>query len=419
MKHLNISRLFYNKTFCQVFSIIGAIIIWATVTLTVKTDSEKIIRNVPIDFSVEGTAVAALGLSTFDHSEDAVDITLSGSRGALNSVTKEDFLVTLSVGRVTTTGKHTVYIDVNLRDQNKNLTVIDYSPKSIQVNFDKLAIKTLPITTDISNLSAKNEFMLDKGYPAAQEVTISGPESVIGTVSSCVAKINDRKKDMAQTATFNSVPLILLDETGKAVESESISFDKDSVDISVPVLKIKKLPIAADFINKPSNFTDSEFAYTLSLTEIEVAGPVETIDTMSQLYVRYVDLKSVKPGDVVTLDIELPSGFINIANITSVDVTIPSNNMQQKNFTVNQFKFISAPEDKEFTLVTKKLSNVTLVGERTIINSITAQDIVIEVDFSAATLSSGVTTLPATITVPNKKGVFWAYGNYEVVVRSN
>lgn len=417
MKHLNISRLFDNKTFCKIFSIVGAVIIWATVTLTVKTDSEKIIRNVPIDFSVEGTAVAALGLSTFDHSEDSVDINLSGSRGALNSVTKDDFIVSLSVGRVTTTGKHTVYIDVSLRDHNKNLTILDYSPKSIQVNFDKLSSKVIPIATDISNLSAKNEFMLDKGYPTAQEVTISGPESVVSTVTSCVAKINDRKKEMTETANFASVPLVLYDKNGKAVESQSISFDKEVVDISVPVLKIKKLPIAADFMNKPANFMDSEFAYTLSLTEIEVAGPVETIDSISQLYVRYVDLKSVKPGDVVSLNIELPSGFINIANITSVDVTIPSNNMQQKTLSVNQFKFIGAPEDKEISLITKRLSNVVLVGERTIINSITAQDIVIEVDFSAATLSSGVTTLPATITVPNKKGVFWAYGSYEVVVR--
>ena len=416
---LNISRLFDNKTFCKIFSIVGAIFIWAAITLTVKTDSEKIIRNVPIDFSVDGTAVSALGLSAFDHSEDAVDIKLAGTRGALNNVTKDDFIVSLSVGRVTSAGKHTVYVDVNLRERNDNLTIVEYSPKSIQVNFDKLATKVLPIETDISSLSAKNEFMLDKGYPSAQEVTISGPENIINTVSSCVTKINERKKDMTETATFRSVPLKLYDKSGNLIESQSIKFDKETVDISVPVLKIKKLPIAADFINKPANFTDSEFGYTLSHTEIEVAGPVETIDAMSQLYVRYVDLRTVKPGDVVTLNVDLPSGFINIANIPSVDVTIPSSNMQQKTYSVNQFKLIGAPEDKEISLVTKKLSNVVLVGERTIINSITAQDIVIEVDFSAATLSGGVTTLPATITVPNKRGVFWAYGTYEVVVRTN
>ena len=63
MKHLNFSRLFDNKSFCKTFSVIGAIVIWAAVTLTAKTDSERILRNVPIDFSVAGTAVEALGLN--------------------------------------------------------------------------------------------------------------------------------------------------------------------------------------------------------------------------------------------------------------------------------------------------------------------------------------------------------------------
>lgn len=419
MKHLNISRLFYNKTFCKIVSIIGAVLIWAAVTLTFKTESEKVFRNVPIDFSVEGTAVAALGLSTFDHSQDSVNIRLSGSRGALNSVSKDDFSVTLSVGRVTTAGKHTIRVDVSLKEQIGNLTIVDYSPKSIQVNFDKLAAKTLSITTDISNLSAEDEYMLDKGYPSSQEVTLSGPESVVNTITSCVASINDKKRVIKETITVPSVPLVLYDENGNVVSNSNIILDKEVVDISVPVLKIRELPIAAHFINKPSNFSDVDFSYTLSTTEIEVAGPAETIDAMSQIDVRYVDLKAVKPGDTIPLNVELPSGFINVANVTTVDVTIPSNNMQEKKFTVNQFKLIGTPEDKNVSLVTKRLNNVVLVGERDIINSITAQDIVVEVDLSSVTLSSGTTTIPATITVPSQKGVFWAYGSYEVVIRSN
>ena len=419
MKHLNISKIFDNKTFCKIFSIIGAIIIWAAITLTVKNVSEKKMRNVPIDFSVEGTAVAALGFSTFDHSQDSVDITLSGNRGDLNAITKEDFAVTLSVGRVTTAGKQTVRVDVSFKEQNENVTIVDYSPKSIQVNFDKLLSKTLPITTDISSLSAQDEFMLDKGYPSAQEINISGPESIINTISSCVAKIDSNKNELTQTVSFSSIPLVLYDVNGNPVTNDSITFDKEAVDISVPVLKIKKLPIAAHFINKPSNFSDAEFAYTLSVTEIEVAGPIETIDSISQIDVRYVDLKDAKPGDIVPLNIELPSGFINIANIASVDVTIPSNNIQQKKFSVNQFRIIGAPEDKEIKLITNRLNNITIIGERAILNSLTAKDIVIEVDLSAVTLSKGTTTIPATITIPNKKGVYWAYGSYEVVIRSN
>ncbi|MBE6788236.1 MAG: hypothetical protein E7539_01060 [Ruminococcaceae bacterium] len=416
MKHLNISRLFDNKTFCKIFSIIGAIVIWSSVTLALKTDSQKTIRNIPIDFSVDGTAVAALGLSTFDHSDDVVSIKVSGNRGSLNSVSKDDFSVTLSVGRVTTAGKHTIHVDVSLKEQIGNLAIEDYSPKSIQVTFDKPASKTIPVSTDISNISAGADFMIDKGYPSVQEITVSGPESVVNTVSSCIAKVDTKKKDLKQSITFPAIPIVLYDENSNIVSNPNITLDKDSVDISVPVLKIKELPIAAHFINKPANFNDASFAYTLSATKIEVAGPAETIDTMSQIDIRYVDLKNAKPGDVVTLNVELPSGFINVSNISTVDVTVPSNNMQEKSFTVNQFKLIGTPENKKATLSTKRLNNVVLVGDRNIINNITAQDIVIEVDLSNIT-TNGTVTVPATITVPSQQGVFWAYGNYEVVIR--
>jgi len=418
MKHLNISRLFDNKTFCKVISIVGAILIWASVTLTVKTDSQKTISNIPIDFSVEGTAVAALGLSPFDRSEESVSVKLSGNRGSINSVSKDDILVTLSIGRVTGSGKHTIDVNVQLREQKGNAFIEDYSPKSIEVTFDKPASKTLQVITDISNVSTNKEFMLDKGYPSVKEITVSGPESIVSKIESCSATIANKRKDLKQSITVPSVPIVLYDSNGNEVSDPNLTLDKETVDISVPVLKIKELPIAAHFINKPATFDDVEFAYTLSETKIQVAGPAETIDTISQIDVRYIDLKAVKPGDTVSLNVELPSGFLNISNISTVDVTIPSNNMQEKAFSVNQFKLLSAPEGKNITIATQRLNNVVLVGERNIIKSITSQDIIAELDLSSVS-TTGTVTVPATISVPGQQGVFWAYGNYEVIIRIN
>ncbi len=418
MKHVKISRLFDNKTFCKIISIVGAVIIWIAVTLTVNTDSERQLRNIPIDFSVTGTAVEALGLSAFDHSEDAISVRLSGNRGTLKAITQEDFVVSLSLGRVTKVGKYTVQVDVNLKD-DIGVTIEDYSPKSIQVNFDRKASRTMAVSADISDMSAKEGYMLDKGYPSVQEITITGPESIVKTITSCVADTGTNKKFLDETFAVSDVPLVLYNEKGNVVSDPNITLDKEMVDVSVPVLKIKDLPIVAHFINIPSTFYEKDFSYTLSSTEIKVAGPEETIDTMSQLDVRYVDLKTIKPGDKVTLNIELPFGFVNVANTNTVDVTVSSKNMTEKNFTVKGFKVIGAPDDKTVQVITRQLNNVKLMGNENILSSITASDIVAEVDLSTTTLSGGTMTVPATITVPGKTGVFWAYGDYEVVIRSN
>ena len=418
MKKITTSSLFDNKTFCKVISVIGAVVLWAIVTLTVKTNSERLIRNVPIDFSVAGTAVEALGLNAFERSDEALNIRLAGNRSSINAVSKEDFIVTLSTGRVTKAGKYTVKVEVSLKEEIGNAEIIDYSPKSIQVNFDRNATKTLSVTADISEMSAKDGFMLDKGYPSVPEVTVSGPESVIKTISSCVADIETKSNILEETLAVSDVPLSLFDENGNKISNPYVVLDKEKTDVSVPVLKVKELPIFVHFINMPSTFSEDDFKYSLSSTDIQVAGPQETIDAMSQLDVRYVDMKTTKPGDVVTLNVELPAGFVNVSNTQTVDVTIPSDKITRKQFSVTEFKVIGAPEDSDVSFVTKRLNNVTLYGEQSVLKSIAANDIVVEVNLSGMTLSGGTMTVPATITVPGKTGVFWAYGDYEVVIRS-
>ena len=418
MKKIAGSSLFDNKTFCKVISVIGAVVIWAIITLTVKTNSERLIRNVPIDFSLTGTAVEALGLNAFERSDEALNIRLAGNRSSINAVSKEDFIVTLSTGRVTKAGKYTVKVDVSLKEEIGNAQILDYTPKSIQVSFDRNATKTLTVTADISEMSAKDGFMLDKGYPSVPEVTVSGPESVIKTISSCVADIETKNSILEETLAVSDVPLLLFDENGNKVTSPFVVLDKEKTDVSVPVLKVKELPIFVHFINMPANFVEEDFKYTLSNKDIQLAAPEETIDAMTQLDVRYVDMKTTKPGDVVTLNVELPAGFVNLSNTQTIDVTIPSDNITRKQFSVTEFKVIGAPEDSDVRFVTKRLNNVTLYGDKTVLKSIAANDIVVEVNLSGTTLSGGSMTVPATITVPGKTGVFWAYGDYEVVIRS-
>lgn len=419
MKNLNISRLFDNKTFCKIFSIVGAIIIWASITLTTQTDSESTIRNVPIDFSVSGTSVEALGLSAFNRSDESVNVRVSGTIANINATKAEDFDVTLSLGNVTSAGKYTVQIDVKLNDSARNVSIIDYSPKKVEIDFDRTASKTLQVETNISNMSAKEGYLLDKGYASSQQVSIIGPETLVKTVVSCVAEIEASSKILDKSFTVSQVPLVLYDENKKVIKNNGITMDKEMVDVTVPVLKIKKLPLSLRFLNTPSKFDSNKFRYYLSATEIEVAGPDATIDSMSQIDIGYADLKSIHPGDKISMPVVLPSGFVNVDNINAVDLSIPKDNLIEKKYTAKNFNVIGAPDNKTVKVITKQLSNITIAGEEDIINQITANDIVVEINLTDTTISNGTTTVPAIITVPGKSGVFWICGNYEVVIRCN
>ena len=417
MKNLNISRLFDNKTFCKIFSIVGAIIIWASITLTTQTDSESTIRNIPIDFSVSGTSVEALGLSAFNRSDESVNVRVSGTISNINATKAEDFDVTLSLGNVTSAGKYTVQVDVKLNDSARNVSIIDYSPKKVEIDFDRTASKTLQVETNISNMSAKEGYLLDKGYASSQQVSIIGPETLVKTVASCVAEVESSDKALDKSFTVSQVPLVLYDENKNVIKNNGITMDKEIVDVTVPVLKIKKLPLSLRFLNAPSKFDSDKFKYSLSATEIEVAGPDATIDSMSQIDIGYADLKNIHPGDTISMPITLPSGFVNVDNINAVDLSIPKDNLVEKKYTAKNFNIIGVPDNKTVKVITKQLSNVTIAGGEEIINQITANDIVVEINLTDTTISNGTTTVPAVITVPGKSGVFWICGNYEVVIR--
>ncbi len=417
MKNPKISRLFDNKTFCKIFSIVGAIIIWASITLTTQTDSESTIRNVPINFSVSGTSVEALGLSAFNKSDDSVNVRVSGTIANINATTAEDFDVSLSLGNVTAAGKYTVQVDVKLNDSARNVSIIDYSPKKIEIDFDRTASKTISIETNISDMSAKEGYLLDKGYASSQQVSIIGPETLVKTVVSCVAEVKANNKVLDKSLTVSEVPLVLYDENKNVIKNPGITMDKEMVDVTVPVLKIKTLPLSLRFLNTPAKFDDGNFKYSLSATEIEVAGPEATIDSMSQIDIGYADLKNIHPGDTISMPITLPSGFVNVDNINAVDLTIPKDNLIEKKYTAKTFNIIGVPDNKTVKVITKQLSNVVVAGEENIINQITANDIVAEINLTDTTISNGTTTVPAIITVPGKSGVFWVCGNYEVVIK--
>ena len=179
------------------------------------------------------------------------------------------------------------------------------------------------------------------------------------------------------------------------------------------------MPLVVHFINQPSTFSQKDFAYSISTNKLSIAGPEEIIDTMSQIDIRYVDLKTVKPGDIITLNVELSTGLINVENITTVDVTIQTKKIIEKTFNVTNFNVVGLSEDINVNVITKRLNNVRLVGDKDLINNITSNDIVAEINLNNTALSTGTISHPITITVPGKNGVFWAYGEYEAVIRIN
>ncbi|MBE6886349.1 MAG: hypothetical protein E7486_05290, partial [Ruminococcaceae bacterium] len=301
LKRINnfFARLFSNDGFLRVFSVLVAVVAWFVVSLTISDAIPRTVRSVPINFDIEGTATGQLGLSIIDHSVDTVDITVEGRRSEIGSLKAEDFTVTGIIGRITTAGTYEIELEVTTSAEG-NFIVKEISPAVVEMTFDRLDKKTLDVTVDTSALSVAEGYLMDTAYPASNTFLITGPASELEKVDRCVLKIGKQDSALKETGVFSAKP-ILVDEAGKEVKTRYVALSAESVEVTVPVLLRKTLPITVTYKNIPQGFPVESLQWQLLsedqvITEIEVAGPEETIREYTELSVATIDLRELVSG---------------------------------------------------------------------------------------------------------------------------
>lgn len=411
---ISIKKLINDNRFIKVISIVLAVISWFVISMTYRSVTTQKIRNIPITIDLEKTATGMLGLSVLDGEDVKIDIVVEGKSYIVGSLSADDFIATAQVSGVTGPGQYPLRVEVAPKDSSADYKIKEVSPQKVNLTFARVITKKFTLETDISKVKAQQGLMLNQGYPSILEVTVSGPEADINNIDKCVAKVSS-SKTISETSVLPA-ELFLLDKNGNTISADHITISAENVKVTIPVLKSRVVPITVDFLNVPSSFDLSKLKYTLSATQLEVAGPTDSIDNFSNVSVRYIDFKTLRPGNSYELNIELPSGYLNLGNITTVSATITSTGMTSKRFNVTKFNAINTPSNFDATVLTTRISSVEIVGPTSVISGLSSTDIVAEIDLSAHDVAAGQYNIPVSISIPGENNV-WAVGDYHVVVK--
>lgn len=145
------------------------------------------------------------------------------------------------------------------------------SPSTIDVVFDEVSEKTVPVTVDASAVTISSGYMLNKTTAVPAEITLRGPTSELDQVSSIVAPVQ-LDGELADTTTVPAT-LELRDEEGNAFTPQYISMESDSANVTLTVYQVRELPLEVDFIGAPNGFDVESLHYSLSQQTLRVAGP--------------------------------------------------------------------------------------------------------------------------------------------------
>lgn len=290
---------------------------------------------------------------------------------------------------------------------------IEGGDNSVDVVFDVVEEKTVPITVTTNYLTIADGYILYGTELSKETVTLSGPSTEIDKVETCTAEVT-HKGELTDSVTLDTA-LRFYTKSGSEVKFEYTNLEESSVEVTLEVYKMATLPVSVSFINAPRNFDPSVLVYSLSKQTLNVAGPESQIEKLSTLSVGTIDLSTFALNKVYELPIELPGNIRLLDNISSITVSFDSSKLETKtmNLPASCVQVVNLPSTYTLTVQTERLMNVTLCGPAGLLDTLVPEQVVIEIDADDFYVAAGQQNIACRLYVPSNGKIF-ALGSYVI-----
>jgi len=415
-RKLPINRLFYNNRFAMVFSIIAAVIIWLVVALFFSPEVERVIKNVPVKIELSNN-VKTLDLMTWGTEEYFIDITVFGRRYAVESrvLEADDFFVTAKTNYVDSPGAKILQIDVKPKSANPNFEITDLSADSIYVYFDKYKEDEYTLEAEI----VSKDGIIPKGYYQDEEVlsanvvTISGPATEINKIQKVIARV-EVDEELTSTKTFDA-EILPVGEFSSPLHYLTVNGGNENITMTIPVYRIAELPVTVDFKSEPAYYLSNPLKTTITPGRATFGVDNETYES---IIIDTIDFSLIKPGvnrfTVKAEDIA-EAKVISGADAFRIEVDAGPVSELASRVPAKNITMVNISAGYKAALESDGIENITVVGPREDLETITQDDIYAEADVTSSNTVTGNAFVPVKLTIKGSDNC-WVYGQYSVEV---
>ena len=406
ISNFRLGKLFYNNKFVMGLSILLAFIFWLYVSSTTQEDSVFTVTDIPISLPE-----LTHELKYFNTQDIKAEVRISGNALVVATVTSDDIYITASdTSFITSPGNYTLDLVPKKSGMKKDYTFDSSpSPSSMNVYVDRQAEpREIEITDKIKVSSVDENSYASTTLLSQQTVKVSGAESVVNSIAQVCAEY-EFKSTLSQT-TVVTAPLVFYDSL--------ITYDTAKVDATIPILKLVNVDIIPSITNMPDTLNISD-KINVEPSTIKLAVP-NNASNITGVSTENIDFSKVDlSNNTFEVGLSIPSGSKNINGTEKATITFDTSDMETKTLAVTNFNVINEGDDQTTSVSTQSL-NVTLIGSKDQLSSITASNITAVIDMSAkAPNFIGMAEMPVSIKINSKFNRCWAYGSYTVNVTSS
>jgi len=206
-----------------------------------------------------------------------------------------------------------------------------------------------------------------------QSVVVEGPSTWLKSLSKVVATVdvsNITDEDINVT-----VPVKLVDDEGNDVRG--ISTKQNSVDVTIPVFRVKRVPIEMETVNQlPDGYEIVDLK--LNPSYIDIVGKKEVLDRVESISTLPIDIRELMKNKSMPVELVIPEGVSLLKPDQEVTATLNVEEIVKRTFelTLKDVEVLNLAPD--LSINEEDLNSpfsLTIQGYGSIVESLKEEDI--------------------------------------------
>lgn len=293
-----------------IFSFVVAMGVWLYVNNLFDGEYEKTVTLVPV--SIIGTEELERNhnMSVISGYDNTVTVILKGSKAEVEKYSAGNIYAYVDVSGIDSAERRTLPVVI---EPIPEVSVTVVTPTDIAVYADVIGQREIEVvvkpyyTVDGTYFIDETEITQSVDY-----VTVTGPVSVLDTISYAVAEANIGK---VTSSVKSNTYISLVNEKGAKISNPYLSCNTDMVTVNIPVQMKKEVVLKCEY--NPDEFEGYEVTIKITDPTAVISGEVLeisrideiTIFTLRKSHFDFTGVGDNKLDFVRTVEIKLPNGF--------------------------------------------------------------------------------------------------------------
>ncbi len=396
----------------RILCTLAAVIIWLYAMSVDNVDIEKTFTGVLVNIENEGQLASDYNMSVISGYDATVSVTVKGKKSDIRKYTSADLSAYINLLGIAEAGRHQLEVEAAAPAE---LTVVDISPNALSVYTDQIETKTVPVDI-IPYYTMDATLGLGLIEANIDEVSVSGPASVLETIAYARAELN---LGHLSSSVTQRVPLMLVGDKGEEIANPYVRVDTTDVLVTVPVYMYKEVPVTYSFKYGYLNSENARVNVTPSKLMLR-ADPMLLAD-IEEYFALQIDETKLADNHTQRVKISLPDGVIDVDKIENITFEVVHIGTTLKELSTDSSAIgVELPEGEELEYeFLEPVFHFSIRAADSIVRNISERHMAVSVDLTNYANVSGVINVPVTI-VPISSalnGKVYAVGTYTIRMR--